>query len=129
MIEQARDILELLSADPKVRQMARIREEGEFLSRVELTEARKEGKAEGEAIGEAKGRRDVLFRLLGRAGISLAPEQRKQIGLDHNSGQGGLATFMKRERRVTRTQSRYLGDSAGGSFVRSTSSRRLPRLA
>lgn len=55
----------------------------EFLRRVELTEARKEGKAEGEAIGEervkAEGKRDVLFMLLERAGRELTPEQRELI--------------------------------------------------
>ena len=48
MIEQARETLERLSADPKVQQMVRRREEGEFLYRVDLTEARKEAEARGQ---------------------------------------------------------------------------------
>jgi len=83
MTEQAKQVLDNLSADPKVQQMIRMREEGELLYRVDLTEARKEGEAtgeaRGEARGEAKGKRSVLFRLLERAGSALSPEQRQRI--------------------------------------------------
>jgi len=76
MIGAAKNILEHLSADPKVRQMIRMREEGEFLYRVDLTEERKAGRAEG----EAEGKREVLLLLLDRAEISLTPEQREAVG-------------------------------------------------
>lgn len=91
MVGTAKDILEHLSADPKVQQMVRMREEGEFLYRVDLAEAEARGKAEGEARGEAKGKaegevrgeargkRDVLLMLLDRSGVSLTAEQRRQI--------------------------------------------------
>jgi len=44
-----------------------------------LTVARREGVAEGEIKGELKGKRDTLFRLLARAGIALAVEDRARI--------------------------------------------------
>jgi predicted transposase/invertase (TIGR01784 family) len=95
MIEEAKEILEHMSADPRVQQMVRMREEGEFLYRVDLTEARKQGEAKGEAKGMAKGeakgmakgkaegkaegKREMILMLLDRAGVELTPEQRQEI--------------------------------------------------
>ena len=66
MVDEAKGLLQELSADPKMQQLARMRREGEFLHRMELTEARKEGEAigekrgkrEGEAVGEERGKRE-----------------------------------------------------------------------
>ena len=87
MIEQAKDMLERVSEDPKVRELASWREAHLALDRMQrrmgLEEARAEGRTEGLAEGRAKGRaegkRDVLLMVLEQRGITLSESQRVVI--------------------------------------------------
>jgi flagellar biosynthesis/type III secretory pathway protein FliH len=87
MINQAKEVLEDLSEDPEVRELASWREDHIKLDRMqrqmEMEEARTEGKAEGEAEGKAKGKaegkRDMLLLLFERDGVTLNDKQQSQL--------------------------------------------------
>ena len=57
-IQKAKVILQRLSADPATQQLARQRELGLQMNRIELSAAREEGVADGLREGEAKGLRE-----------------------------------------------------------------------
>jgi predicted transposase/invertase (TIGR01784 family) len=87
MIGEAKEVLEHLSEDPHVRDLASWREAQHALYRMEMAEARKKaeakglrkGKRQGLSQGEAKGKRDVLLMLLDQLDITLTEEQRGLI--------------------------------------------------
>ena len=87
MIDQAKDVLERLSDDPDVRDLASWREAHLALDRMQRqmereeaqTEGHAEGHAEGRAEGRAEGLREMLLMLSERAGGGLSDEQRQRV--------------------------------------------------
>jgi predicted transposase/invertase (TIGR01784 family) len=71
IFDKARCELEKLSANPKVRRLAREREEAYVINRMQLHEARKEGKAEAKA-------QDVLA-FLGARGLHVSNAVRERV--------------------------------------------------
>jgi hypothetical protein len=84
IMEDAKQTLERLSADPKVVSLARERELARMTHGIYVAAARDEGRAEGEAIGEARGvaigdARGTIRTLCEVYGIELTPERRTQL--------------------------------------------------
>ena len=79
MINQAKDVLERLSADPKVREMASWRESQLAFDHWQRQQEREEAQAEGRAEGRAQEKRDLLCLLLERNSGPLTAEQRRRL--------------------------------------------------
>jgi hypothetical protein len=100
IMEEAKQTLERLSADPKVVSLARERDLARMTHAIYMAGARKEGRAEGEVVGEARGvaigeargvaigeargvaigdARGTIRTLCEVYGIELTPERRAQL--------------------------------------------------
>lgn len=83
MVEQAKDVLERLSDDPKIRELADWREAHLLLDKMqrqmESKEAREKGYAEGHAEGHAEGELQHLLRMLEKRFGPLSSEQVERV--------------------------------------------------
>ena len=79
VLQQARDALERLSADPKARVLAEQRELALISYHLDMNKARKEGVAEGEARGRAEGLSAAILAVLSARQIAVSEEQRERI--------------------------------------------------
>ena len=76
---KAKEILDELSEDAKIRQMAQAREHARvnrlIIEGASFREGMEKGLAEGEARGEARGRRDMIRMFCRLRGITLSADQ------------------------------------------------------
>jgi hypothetical protein len=76
---KAREALDELSADPYAQRVARLREEGLAMYKMEMGEARRLGQAEGEARGKIKAERELMARQLEHRFGALSDRSRETI--------------------------------------------------
>ena len=95
-IQKARTILERLSADPDVRELARQRELSQMSYRLELSAVRDEARAE--ALGHA---RAAILDLCEAYGITPAAEQQSELQRLDGPGLDALRARLKMDRRWT----------------------------
>ncbi len=106
-IKEAKDTLDLLSADPAVQDLVQRRKEAQDLHQIALRAAeargRAEGKAEGRAEGKAEGRADALrtavTRLCEAFGIELDDQRRQELMGMSDAGLDALFGALTREQR------------------------------
>ena len=91
VLQQAKEALDRLSADPQARLLAEQREMALISYRLDLNEARKqgftegeargraEGEARGRAEGEARGRAAAIFAMLTARRLTVSEDQRGRI--------------------------------------------------
>jgi predicted transposase/invertase (TIGR01784 family) len=106
-IREAKDTLDLLSADPAVQDLVQRRKQALDLYHIDLraakAEGRAEGKAEGQAEGEAKGRAETLRMAVDRLcevfGIELDDQKRQALAGMSDTELRALFDTLTRERR------------------------------
>jgi flagellar biosynthesis/type III secretory pathway protein FliH len=105
-IREAKDTLDLLSADPAVQDLVQRRKLALDLHQIDLraakAEGRAEGKAEGQAEGEAKGRaeglRIAVQRLCDVLGLDLDDHKRQELARMSDTELDALSDTLTRER-------------------------------
>ena len=103
IMEEAKQTLERLSADPSVVNLARERDLARMTHAIYMAGARKEGRAEGEVVGEARGvaigkARGTIETLCEVYGIELTAERRTRLEAMSLAELQEQATRIKRER-------------------------------
>ena len=109
-IREAKDTLDLLSADPAVQDLVQRRKEALELHEIDLRAAKAEGKAEGRAEGKAEGKvegrteglRKAVNQLCEVLGIVLDEHRRLSLAAMSDTELDALSDALARERRWPR---------------------------
>jgi predicted transposase/invertase (TIGR01784 family) len=94
MMAKAKGALEMLSAQPDVQELARLRLLAQTTYLTDMRASLAKGRAEGRAEGEAKGKADALLQLLEARGIAVPEDARVRIMACQDIAQ--LETWLRR---------------------------------
>ena len=98
-IREAKDTLDLLSADPAVQDLVQRRKEALELHEIDLRAAKAEGRAEGKVEGRTEGLRKAVNQLCEVLGIVLDEHRRHSLAAMSDTEVDALSDALARERR------------------------------